>query len=45
MTDDETLDRQLREAAPYIDDDGFTAHVMARLPAVPKEEGQSVTTN
>jgi hypothetical protein len=33
MIDDETLDRQLREAAPYIDDDGFTARVMARLPA------------
>jgi hypothetical protein len=32
MIDDETLDRQLREAAPYIDDDGFTARVMARLP-------------
>ena len=25
MIDDETLDRQLREAAPYIDDEGFTA--------------------
>ena len=32
MIDDETLDRQLREAAPYIDDDGFTARVMANLP-------------
>ena len=32
MIDDETLDRQLREAAPYIDDDGFTARVMASLP-------------
>jgi hypothetical protein len=40
MTDDETLDRQLREAAPYIDDDGFTARVMARLPAVPRSEPQ-----
>ena len=27
------LDRQLREAAPYIDDDGFTRGVMAQLPA------------
>src|SRR5262249_14588330 len=25
MIDDETLDRQLREAAAYINDDGFTA--------------------
>jgi hypothetical protein len=33
MIDDDTLDRQLREAAPYIDDDGFTARVMARLAA------------
>ena len=33
MIDDETLDRKLREAAPYIDDDGFTARVIARLPA------------
>jgi hypothetical protein len=37
MIDDETLDRQLREAVPYIDDDGFTARVMARLPAVRRE--------
>jgi hypothetical protein len=27
------LDRQLREAAPYIDDEGFTARVLQRLPA------------
>jgi hypothetical protein len=26
------LDRQLREAAPYIDDDGFTARVLRQLP-------------
>src|SRR5439155_11329785 len=37
MIDDETLDRQLRDAAPYIDDDGFTARVMARLPAARRE--------
>ena len=37
MIDDETLDRQLREAAPYIDDDGFTARVMAKLPAARRE--------
>ena len=33
--DDEELDRQLREAAPYIDDDGFTAKVLQALPAAP----------
>ena len=33
MIDDETLDRQLREAVPYINDDGFTGRVIARLPA------------
>ena len=38
MINDETLDRQLREAVPYIDDDGFTARVMARLPAAPREQ-------
>jgi len=27
------LDRQLRDAAPYIDDDGFTRRVLATLPA------------
>jgi anti-sigma factor RsiW len=37
MIDDDTLDRQLREAAPYIDDDGFTARVMARLPRARRE--------
>jgi len=37
MIDDETLDRQLCEAMPYIDDEGFTARVMARLPAARRE--------
>ena len=37
MIDDETLDRQLREVMPYIDDEGFTARVMARLPAARRE--------
>jgi hypothetical protein len=37
MIDDEMLDRELREAAPYIDDEGFTARVMARLPARRRE--------
>ena len=31
------LDRKLREAIPYIDDDGFTSRVMASLPAAPRE--------
>jgi|ERR1043166_5980135 hypothetical protein len=29
---DDLLDRQLREAAPYIDDAGFTARVLQKLP-------------
>ena len=37
MIDDETLDRQLREAVPYINDDGFTARVIAKLPATRRE--------
>jgi hypothetical protein len=37
MIDDEMLDRQLREAVPYIDDDGFTARVMLRLPTTRRE--------
>ena len=37
MIDDETLDRQLLEAVPYINDDGFTARVIARLPAAQRE--------
>ena len=37
MIDDETLDRQLRDAVPYINDDGFTAGVIARLPAAQRE--------
>lgn len=37
MIDDDTLDRQLRDAAPYIDDEGFSARVIARLPAARRE--------
>ena len=37
MIDDETLDRQLREAVPYINDDGFTARVLARLPTARRD--------
>jgi hypothetical protein len=37
MIDDETLDQQLREAVPYINDDGFTARVITSLPATRRE--------
>ena len=33
MIPDDELDRQLREAAPYIDDAGFTVRMMKQLPA------------
>ena len=33
VNQEDWLDRQLREAAPYIDDDGFTARVVKKLPA------------
>jgi hypothetical protein len=33
MIEEDRLDRQLREAAPYIDDDGFTARVVSKLPS------------
>jgi hypothetical protein len=29
---EDSLDRQLREAIPYIEDDGFTARVVQKLP-------------
>jgi hypothetical protein len=32
IDEEDWLDRQLREAAPYIDDAGFTARVMQQLP-------------
>lgn len=34
------LDGKLREAVPYIDDDGFTARVIASLPATTRREPQ-----
>ena len=40
MNQEDRLDRQLREAAPYIEDDGFTAHVLRQLPA-PRQRGRS----
>lgn len=30
---DDMLDRRLREAVPYIDDNGFTTRVLSQLPA------------
>jgi hypothetical protein len=32
MNQEDWLDQKLREAAPYIDDDGFTARVLQQLP-------------
>src|SRR5919201_1191424 len=32
VNQEDWLDRQLREAAPYIDDAGFTARVLQQLP-------------
>jgi hypothetical protein len=37
MIDDETLDRQLRESVPYIDDGGFTVRVMVSLPTARRD--------
>jgi hypothetical protein len=42
-TQEDWLDRQLREAAPYIDDDRFTARVLAVLPP-PRAGHQSLRT-
>lgn len=36
MAEDQ-LDQQLREAAPYIDDAGFTAMVVSKLPSVRRD--------
>ncbi len=32
VNQEDWLDRQLREAAPYIDDEGFTSRVLQQLP-------------
>ena len=32
VNQEDWLDRELREAAPYIDDEGFTARVLQQLP-------------
>jgi hypothetical protein len=41
INQEDSLDRQLREAAPYIEDGGFTARVLQQLPA-PRRRGQSL---
>ncbi|MEY2439650.1 MAG: hypothetical protein QOI34_1035 [Verrucomicrobiota bacterium] len=33
LNEDDALDRRLRDAAPYIDDDGFSGRVLRQLPA------------
>jgi hypothetical protein len=35
---EDLLDRQLREAIPYIEDNGFTARVLQKLPPVRKRK-------
>lgn len=40
MIQDDQLDRQLHECAPYIDDDGFTARVISKLPAAGRAPGR-----
>jgi hypothetical protein len=40
-TEEDWLDRQLREAAPYIDDDGFTRRVLGKLPAPRRRRSSS----
>ena len=32
VNQEDWLDRELREAAPYVDDEGFTARVLQQLP-------------
>lgn len=39
---DDWLDARLREESPYIDDDGFTARVVQRLPA--RRQSRSLRT-
>ena len=41
MNQEDSLDRQLREAVPYIEDDGFTGRVLRQLPA-PRRRSQSL---
>ena len=39
-TQEDWLDRRLRDAAPYIEDDGFTARVLRQLPAPQRSGGK-----
>jgi hypothetical protein len=41
MKQEDSLDRQLRDATPYIEDGGFTARVLQQLPA-PQRKGASL---
>src|SRR4029434_3939066 len=41
VNQEDWLDRQLREAAPYIDDEGFTVRVLQQLPFSP-HAGRSI---
>jgi hypothetical protein len=40
VNQEDWLDRELREAAPYIDDEGFTARVLQQLP--PRRRGHDL---
>src|SRR5882672_11345170 len=40
VNQEDWLDRELREAAPYIDDEGFTARVLQQLP--PRQRGHDL---
>jgi hypothetical protein len=40
VNQEDRLDRELREAAPYIDDNGFTARVLRQLP--PPQRGRDL---
>src|SRR6266513_5033448 len=41
INQEDPVDRRLREAAPHIDDDGFTARVLQQLP-VPRHARRSL---
>jgi hypothetical protein len=43
MNSEDWLDRQLREAAPYVEDNGFTGRVLRNLPA-PRRRRESLRT-
>jgi hypothetical protein len=41
VNQEDSLDRQLRDAVAYVEDDGFTARVLQQLPA-PRQRRQSL---